>query len=317
MNMPTPPSEPLSAKDRVRLWILRHKIASAVIALVALFTLVGAIANAGSGPEASNGPTTTPPTSAAVSAPTAPEEARVPRVLGINGQLARQRLRHAGFEVTVKTRYSHENPGTVLRVSAESGTSLPVGAAVSITVAKAFPTVPNVVGLSQAKAAARLRAADYVVRVSKQESSQAAGTVISMSPRREASGCQAQASQSSWRSPSHRRHRLPPLRPVRPVAAPASCITVAPTTTALAGAETGPITRNQGSSTRSRGPTHTASMRTETVSDASESGSGRRVDRPRQLDVGVSVRTEGAVPPLRTQGRDVKGSRRVPLSTMW
>jgi hypothetical protein len=169
--------------DRLKLWASRHKLASVVIALVALFTLIGAIANAGSGPQAANGPTTSAATSPpTTSPPSSPTTATVPRVLGLSLHTAQSRVEEAGFIVTVTTRPSHAEPGTVLNISPSAGSTLAVGETVSITVAQPIPRVPNVVGLSQAKATARLKAAGYKVTVKKQESSQPVGMVLSTSP---------------------------------------------------------------------------------------------------------------------------------------
>jgi len=95
---------------------------------------------------------------------------------------ARSRLHAAGFVVLVVAKYSQQAPGTLLGVSADAGATKKVGSSVSVTVAKSYPSVPYVIGLSQAKATSKLKGAGYDVVVNKQESSQTSGTVISVDP---------------------------------------------------------------------------------------------------------------------------------------
>jgi beta-lactam-binding protein with PASTA domain len=95
---------------------------------------------------------------------------------------ATTKLEGAGLEVHKTTRFSHEPAGAVLRVSVEEGTEVEEGSIISLVIAKPYPKVPYVVGLSEAKAKSKLKAAGYKVSTAKQASSQAAGTVISSSP---------------------------------------------------------------------------------------------------------------------------------------
>jgi hypothetical protein len=183
MKMPAPPSPPSrSLGDRLRGWVLRHKLVSAVIVVVAVLTFVGAIADAVSGPEAAHGSTsvTTSPSDSSSLSPSATAE--VPRVQGLSVQTARSRLEQAGFVVNVTKTYSHKVPGIVISASDAAGSTVAVGGTVSITVAQAFPTVPDVVGLSLATAKLKLKAAGYSVVVKKQGSSNKAGIVLSTNP---------------------------------------------------------------------------------------------------------------------------------------
>jgi resuscitation-promoting factor RpfB len=184
LNFPPPPGDPLSLTDRLKSWVIRHKFWSVVIALFLLFTAVGALANNGSsGTGAGSEPTTSAPVTEPPSAPvTEPPQASVPNVVGLDADVAQSKLEKAGFIVTRTKKPSHETPGTVLSISPSAGTGLVVGSSVSITVAQAFPTVPNVVGFSQARATSRLKKADYKVKVEKESSSQPAGTVLSTKP---------------------------------------------------------------------------------------------------------------------------------------
>jgi resuscitation-promoting factor RpfB len=184
MRMPPPPGE-LGTKDRLFAWIGRHKLASAVIAIVALITLLSSIGAATEGAnQAGPPPAATSSTDVIVTPSEAPqpELAKVPGVMNLSVSQARSRLHAAGFIVLVVAKYSQQAPGTLLAVSADAGTKKKVGSSVSVTVAKSYPTVPNVIGLSQAKATSKLETAGYNVVVNRQESSQTSGTVISIDP---------------------------------------------------------------------------------------------------------------------------------------
>jgi resuscitation-promoting factor RpfB len=185
MRMPPPPSNVSTTKDRLFAWIGRHKLASAVIATVALITLLGSIGAATEGTNQA-GPAPTATSSMDVIATPSespqPELAKVPAVMKLSVNQARSRLHAAGFIVLVVAKYSQQAPGTLLAVSADAGSKKKVGSSVSVTVAKSYPTVPNVIGLSQAKATSKLKSAGYNVVVNKQESSQTSGTVISVDP---------------------------------------------------------------------------------------------------------------------------------------
>ncbi len=185
MNMPPAPSSLPTKKDRLFAWIGRHRLASIVIALVVLVTVLASIgAAAGGTNEAAPSPLATEST-APSSIPTGspqPELAEVPSVANLNVNQARSRLRAAGFSVLLVAKYSQQRVGTLLTVSEVAGTKMAVGSPVSLTVAKAYPTVPNVFGLTQAKATSKLKGAGYDVVVTKQESSQTPGTVIRTNP---------------------------------------------------------------------------------------------------------------------------------------
>jgi hypothetical protein len=107
---------------------------------------------------------------------------KVPRVNAMNVIDAKAALRDAGFSVTVVHKYSHETPGTVMKVSETEGSRVVTGTPVSITIAKTYPKVPNVVGMSQASAVNKLKNAGYHVVVAKQDSSASPGTVLAVTP---------------------------------------------------------------------------------------------------------------------------------------
>jgi PASTA domain len=185
MRMPPPPGE-LGTKDRLFAWIGRHKVASGLIGLLAFLLIVTAISSSAGGvtPSDQAAPSSPAATLAAASPskPPQPEVAKVPSVKGLSAQQARSSLEDAGFAVTIVKNYSDRAPGTLLLMSADAGTKMEVGSSVSLSVAKAYPTVPYVLGMTQDKATSKLKGAGYNVVVNKQESSQTSGTVITVDP---------------------------------------------------------------------------------------------------------------------------------------
>src|SRR2546426_2476803 len=160
MRMPPPPGE-LTTKDRLFAWIGRHKIAGGLMGLLGFLLIVGALSNSAGGVAPAD--QTAPSSAAPASAPTSPSNApqqeltKVPSVANLSVSQARSRLHAAGFTVLLVAKYSQQAPGTLLNISAYAGTKMEVGSSVSLTVAKRFPTVPYVIGLSQAKATSKLR----------------------------------------------------------------------------------------------------------------------------------------------------------------
>jgi PASTA domain len=177
-----PPYERLPVRDRFKLWVLQHKLASAVIAFVAIVTIAAAIGSGDTGGTTAGGPTTTAPTTPPANSPSPVPSATVPNVVGLKAETAQSKLEHAGFEVQRKKRFSHRVAGDVIDITPEKGMSLPQGSVVTVIIAKPIPTLPNVVGLSESAAKSKLKAAGYKVMVKRQESPQSAGTVLSTSP---------------------------------------------------------------------------------------------------------------------------------------
>jgi eukaryotic-like serine/threonine-protein kinase len=98
--------------------------------------------------------------------PPAPEEVKVPSVVGLTEQEARERLAEAGFGVEVKYRESsEEDTGKVLEQSIPGGKEAEEGAEILLTVAKApeLAKVPNLVGLSYPEAENRLEEAGFLL----------------------------------------------------------------------------------------------------------------------------------------------------------
>jgi resuscitation-promoting factor RpfB len=121
--------------------------------------------------------------SATTASPT-PETAEVPNVEGESVDVATSQLEAAGFVVRVETQETNAAPpGHVLRQSATAGSLVEVGDTVGLTVAKALPKIPKVVGKTLANAKRALKNAGFEVgRVTQETSSKKKGTVISQSP---------------------------------------------------------------------------------------------------------------------------------------
>jgi eukaryotic-like serine/threonine-protein kinase len=98
--------------------------------------------------------------------PPAPEEVKVPGVVGLTEQEARERLADAGFRVEVKLRESsEEDAGKVLEQSIPGGKEAEEGSKILLTVAKAPEpaTVPDLVGLSYPEAENKLQEAGLLL----------------------------------------------------------------------------------------------------------------------------------------------------------
>ncbi len=168
-------------------WMSKHKGWTAAIVITLL--LVFSAAASGSGVQTdlvvSPAPSTVTPTPSpsATSQSPEPEQVRVPDIVGLNSGAATKKLEKLGLAVgSVTKNFSHQPPGTVLHLSIHVGGQVDEGTSISLVVAKPYPTVPSVVGMSVQQATAKLKAAGYAVSVTKQPSSLATGTVISVSP---------------------------------------------------------------------------------------------------------------------------------------
>jgi beta-lactam-binding protein with PASTA domain len=161
-------------------WISSHKVWTAVIVVAALLIIAAMSGQDPAATTASSSPpgVTTPP----VTTTPPPSNVTVPGVVGKGLDEAEKKLESAGLTVVVTRAFSGKRLGTVLRVSVEEGSEVEAGTSVSLTVAKAIPEVPNVVGLTQSAATSKLKKAGYTVVVKKVESSQKAGTVVSSNP---------------------------------------------------------------------------------------------------------------------------------------
>jgi hypothetical protein len=116
----------------------------------------------------------------------AAETTTVPAIVGMAVERARQALRGSRLEVGIvgnqETRTAHE--GVVLAQSRAAGTTVTIGSAVDLVVATPqVVTVPNVIGLTSADAAAAIaRAGLPVGPVERRLSTDTGGTVLAQSP---------------------------------------------------------------------------------------------------------------------------------------
>ena len=90
-----------------------------------------------------------------------PEQVTVPDVTGLTRESAEARLRDEGLEVAAGEQESDEPEGDVISQSPAGGTNVSRGATVTIVVSTGRPqvAVPDVVGISEERATARLSAA--------------------------------------------------------------------------------------------------------------------------------------------------------------
>jgi beta-lactam-binding protein with PASTA domain len=117
-----------------------------------------------------------------------PAPVHVPDVTGQSQSAAEAALTGAGLSVGTVTKRtsSTQAPGTVISQSPSGGTAVPAGGKVNLTVAQA-PTevsVPNVVGKSEALAAAALGSAGFTPKTATTPTSEEAkvGVVLNQSP---------------------------------------------------------------------------------------------------------------------------------------
>ena len=116
------------------------------------------------------------------------EEIEMPDLTGLSKSDAEAQLKKMGLKLgSVYEKYSNEEAGTVIKQDPKAGTKISRGQTVDITVSKGKQShkvsVPDVTGVSLDAAKAALQSRGLRVgSVSKQESRQAAGTVISQSP---------------------------------------------------------------------------------------------------------------------------------------
>lgn len=116
------------------------------------------------------------------------EEIEMPDLTGLSKSDAEAQLKKMGLKLgSVYEKYSNEEAGTVIKQDPKAGTKISRGQTVDITVSKGKQShkvsVPDVTGVSLDAAKAALQSRGLRVgSVSKQESRQAAGTVVSQSP---------------------------------------------------------------------------------------------------------------------------------------
>jgi eukaryotic-like serine/threonine-protein kinase len=113
-----------------------------------------------------------------------PPKVAVPGVVGQDEDVARGTLEDAGLKVSRQLANSTAPKGQVTAQTPTAGTSVDKGSRVTLTVSKGPEKVdvPSVVGQDKADARATLRDAGFSVNVVEQESNEAKGTVIRVSP---------------------------------------------------------------------------------------------------------------------------------------
>jgi hypothetical protein len=163
------------------------------VGTAATFLLIGVIGSIGdasddrvmtaTSPAASSTPSPSPsPEQTAAPAPAPAPTTKVPDVTGQSATSAERDLKRASLLVTTDTKYSHAPAGTVIRQSIAGGERTNEGHVITLVVARAYPTVPSVLGDHVPAARNLLQDRGYDVRVSKQISSQPAGTIIGTNP---------------------------------------------------------------------------------------------------------------------------------------
>jgi eukaryotic-like serine/threonine-protein kinase len=112
-------------------------------------------------------------------------EAAVPQVAGAAQDAAEQALEAAGFQVSVQRAYSDTVPsGQVISSNPAAGRQITRGRTVTLTVSRGAQglAVPQVVGLQADEARETLEQAGLGVKVTEQETTQPAGTVMKQDP---------------------------------------------------------------------------------------------------------------------------------------
>jgi len=106
----------------------------------------------------------------------------VPKLEGIQLAKAQKLATRANLDVSFDKKYSHEPAGSVINQQPTAGQKVEEGTTIELVVAKAFPIVPNVVGLSLTQAERTLRKAGFEARVVKSGTSGTPGTVTAQKP---------------------------------------------------------------------------------------------------------------------------------------
>lgn len=113
------------------------------------------------------------------------ESAAVPDVVGLKSEVARERLRSAGFGVRLTQRKSAVGrPGSVIQQDPVAGALVVPGSAVSLVVAAGGAAgtvpVPRLSGLTREEAESQLLAADLAVEIAENPNSDAAQGIVMM-----------------------------------------------------------------------------------------------------------------------------------------
>lgn len=108
----------------------------------------------------------------------------VPNLIGLKESEAKQRLETAKFESKVERVFAAAPKGTVVDQQPKSGERVAPGSLVTLKVSKGrnLKPVPDVIGLQEEKAIARLRASGFEPRVFDVPAEEPAGTVVAQEP---------------------------------------------------------------------------------------------------------------------------------------
>lgn len=125
------------------------------------------------------------PSPTSVASPLTPEpvaRTKVPKVEGQSAAQAEETLSRANLKVRVEKEYSHDPAGTVIAQNPGPGTRVEEGAVVLVVIAKPFPVIPDVVGLTVNQAERTLRRQGFDARIRRQGTSGTPGTVLAQIP---------------------------------------------------------------------------------------------------------------------------------------
>jgi hypothetical protein len=156
------------------------------IVLVVLLALTAGCTQAAGAPTASS-PAQTPEISSSpepnAPAPEPVAMAKVPDIAGLLFAKAENILTKTGLEGEVKKEYSRDPVGSILQQDPTAGSKVTEGTVVQVTVARAYPVIPNIVGKTLSRARRILEHAGFDVGdVLKEVSSQPKDTVLSETP---------------------------------------------------------------------------------------------------------------------------------------
>jgi resuscitation-promoting factor RpfB len=187
MQLPPPPIKRKSSIGRIATkWAASHKLLSGVIGVLLVATSVNAFAS--DSDIAARPPAEQSPSVMSSPEPTiAPEPevptTKVPQVVGLSLEQARQRATARALDISVDRKYSDEQAGTVLSQSVRAGKRVEEGTSIELLIAKPFPRVPGLAGQKSKSAKQKLRQAGFSVVVQLLESSStSAGIVIYSTP---------------------------------------------------------------------------------------------------------------------------------------
>lgn len=174
-----------SAWTRFRSWPIWVQVSCWVVAgllVIGPFVSEDAAGPAATADSARSADPLTGPDKRGSAEPITPTTIETPDVEGMSLTKAKSRIEGDGLDYVISKKYSKQPAGTIINVVPGAGTEVEEGATISLFLARPYPEVPFVIGMSTSKAVSSLKAADYRVTTVQQVSSSPAGTVISQSP---------------------------------------------------------------------------------------------------------------------------------------